>query len=145
MGSTSHPVELITREDQHLIHIPGLEQLAVLAYGIGGALKPARAVGGLLGRQHLHEAAAETGGEVVGKAEVAVERLTVELGEGVDLENSGVDAVADRDVDQAVLTAQRYRWFGPGEVQGLQTRAGTASENDRKNTLHALSSRLRWK
>jgi hypothetical protein len=87
-GRVIHPVELITGKDQHLIHIPDLEQLAVLAYGIGSAPEQARAVWGLLGRQHLHEATAETGGEGLGEAEVAVERLTVELGEGVDLEDS---------------------------------------------------------
>ena len=76
---------------------------------------------------------------------MAIERLTVELGENVDLMNAGIDAVADRDIDQAVLTAQWHRRFRSGERKGLQTGTGTASQDDGKNTLHALISRRRWK
>jgi hypothetical protein len=64
------------------VHINPKPSAAVLSTGNAATVKAAP-----LGRQHLHEAAAETGGEVVGEAEVAVERLTVELGEGVDLED----------------------------------------------------------
>ena len=58
-GLVIHAVELIAGKDQQLIHIPSLDQLAVLAHGIRRALKPAWAVGGLLGRQHLDKAAVE--------------------------------------------------------------------------------------
>lgn len=68
-----HPVELIAREDQHLVHVPGGEELAVLAHRIGRALKPAGAVRGLLGCQHLHETAVKAGGEVVGAADMAIQ------------------------------------------------------------------------
>lgn len=36
--SIIHPIELITREDQSLIHILGCEEFPVLVYGIGGTL-----------------------------------------------------------------------------------------------------------
>ena len=58
-GLVIHAVELITGKDQQLIHIPRLDQLAVLAHSIRRALKPAWTVGGLLGRQHLDKAAVE--------------------------------------------------------------------------------------
>ena len=82
-----HAVELITREDQDLIDIPGLKQLAVLAHRIGRALEPTGAIRCLLSRQHLNKATAEPRREVVGQAEMTVQRLTVELGQCIDLVN----------------------------------------------------------
>ena len=144
-GLVIHAVELITGKDQQLIYIPRLNQLAVLAHSIRCALKPAWTVGGLLGRQHLDKAVAEARGEVVGEADVTVEGLTVELGERVDLVDPGIDAIADRYVDQAINAAQGNRRLGAGEGQGLQARAGAAAQDDGQYMLHALISRLRWK
>ena len=44
-----HPIELVTGKDHIVIHVPFLEQPLIFAYRIGRALKPAGAVGGLLG------------------------------------------------------------------------------------------------
>ncbi len=68
-----HPVELITGEDQVLVHIPFLEQPLVLAHSISGALEPGGAVRGLLRSQNLHEALAEGGAQIEGLAEMAVQ------------------------------------------------------------------------
>ena len=141
-GAVIHAVELIAGEDQHLVHIPALKQLLVLPHRIGGALKPAWAGGRLLSGKHFHEATAEAAGEVVGEAEVAVERLTVELGEHVDLLDPRVDAVAHRDVDQPVFSTQGHGRFGPGGGEGLQAGTGTAAQDDGQYTLHAPISRL---
>ena len=84
-GAVVHPVQLVAREDQIVIDIPLLEQPLILAHGIGGAFKPAGAVGGLLGGQHLHKALPEAGREVVGHRQVTIERRAVELRQHVDL------------------------------------------------------------
>jgi hypothetical protein len=68
---------------------------------------------------------------------VAVEGLTVELRERVALVDPGIDAVADRNIDQAIIAAQRHSRLGAGEGQGLQARAGAAAKDDGQNTLHA--------
>ncbi len=74
---------------------------------------------------------------------MAIERLTVELRQRIDLVDAGVDAIADRNVDQAVVAAQGHGRLGTGEGEGLQTGAGAAAEDDGQNTLHAQISRFR--
>ena len=60
--------------------------------------------------------------EAVGLRDVAVQALAVELGEDEDPVDAGVQAVADRDVDQPELAADRHRRLGPVRVSG-QSRA----------------------
>ena len=67
---------------------------------------------------------------------MAVERLAIELRERVDLADPGIDAIADRDVDQAVIAAKRNCRLGTGESQGLQACAGAAAKDDGQYTLH---------
>lgn len=76
---------------------------------------------------------------------MAVEGLTVELCKRVDLADAGIDAIADRDVNQAIIAAQGNCRLGTGEGQGLQACAGAAAKDDGQYTLHALISRLRWR
>ena len=75
-----HPVELIPREDQVVVHVPFMEEGLVLPDGIGGAFKPAGAIRGLLGRQHFYKPLAKPGRKVVAHRQVTVERGAVELG-----------------------------------------------------------------
>lgn len=138
-----HAVELIAGEDQHLIDIPTLKQLLVLAHGIRCPLKPTRTCGGLLSGQNFNEPTAETSAEVVGQAEMAIERLAVELREHINFLNARVDAIADGDVNEAIAATQRDCRLGAGGGQGLQTRAGTAAKDDRKNILHVSISRFK--
>ncbi len=67
-----HAVELIAREDQHVVDAGLLQVAEVLADGVGGALVPVGAVERLLGGEDLDEAAAELV-EVVRVADVAVQ------------------------------------------------------------------------
>lgn len=123
--------------------IPRLDQVAVLAYGIGRALKPACTVGGLLSRQHLNKTAAEARGAVVGEADGAIEGLAIELCERVDLANLGIDAIANRDIDQAIMATQGDSGLGTGEGQRLEACTGAVAKDDGENTLYAQISRLR--
>jgi len=124
--------KVIAGKDQHLIHIPTLQKLFVLPHRIGRALKPARAVGCLLGSQHFHKPTAKIAGEVVGAAEVAVQRLAVELGENINLVDARINAVADWYIDESVFAPEGYCRFGAGEGEGLQPGAGATAENDRQ-------------
>ena len=80
-----HPIQLVTGEDQVVVHIPLLEQPLVFAHRIRSAFKPARAIRGLLGSQNLHKPLTKAGREVVRHRQVTVERRTVELGQHIDL------------------------------------------------------------
>ena len=141
-----HAVELITGEDQVVIHIPFLEQPLVLAHRIGGAFEPAGAVGSLLGGEHLHEPLAETGGEVVGHREMTIEGGAVELRQHIDLVDLGVDAVADGNINQSVLAGKRHGRLGTHLGEWIQAGASTPSKDDGQNALHfflSMASNLR--
>ena len=131
-----HPVELVTGKNQVVVHIPFLEQPLVLAHGIGRPLEPTGAVGCLLGCQHLHKPLAKAGREVVGHRQVTIEGGTVELRQHIDLVDLGIDAIADRNINQSVFPCQGHGRLGPHFGEGVETGTGTASQNDGQNTLH---------
>ena len=103
-----HPVEMIAGQDQVVVGLVAREVPRGLADGVGRALKPAGVVGRLLGRQDLDEALAEQI-HPVGLRDVPVQRRRVELRQDEDPPDVGVQAVADRDVDQTVFARQSAR------------------------------------
>ena len=54
-----HPVELVAGEDEVMVAGDLQEIAQVLAHGVGGALIPGGALGGLLRGEDLHKAALE--------------------------------------------------------------------------------------
>jgi hypothetical protein len=102
-----HQVELVAREDQDLVGVLLEQPGEGLAHGVGRPLEPVAIVQRLLGGQNVDVAVAE-GAEAVGLVDVAVEAGAVELGDDEDPVDPRVQAVADRDVDEAELPAHRH-------------------------------------
>lgn len=63
----------------------------------------------------------------VGSGEVAVKRGGVELREDVDLVDVAVEAVADGDVDEPVVSAEGNGRFGSLFGERVETRSSSAS------------------
>jgi len=61
--------------------------------------------------------------ELISAHYVFVEGLGVELGQYIDLVQSGIKAITDGYVDQAVLAEKRYCGLGPVTGQGIKPRA----------------------
>ena len=59
-----------------------------------------------------------------------VQRGGVELRQHVDVAEAGVDAIADRDIHQAVFARERHRGFGALLRQGKEPRARAAAHDD---------------
>ena len=78
-----HAIEMIAREDQVVVGVVAVEVARGLAHGVGRALEPVRALGRLLGGEHLDEAVREEV-EPVGLRDVPVERRRVELRQDED-------------------------------------------------------------
>ena len=129
-----HPVELVTREDQDEVVRGAAEMDEVAADGIGGALVPVGAGLGLLGREDVHEPAAE-GVEVEGALDMPVQRRRVELRQDEDPVDAGVDAVADRDVDEPVLAGERDGRLAALQGERREAGAATAAHDHRENTF----------
>jgi hypothetical protein len=133
-----HPVELVAREDQHVVDIGLLQGAEVLPHGVGRALIPIRAVVGLLGGQNLDEPAGEHV-EVVGPANMPVQAHRVELREHVDAIQAAVDAVRKRNIDQSILARQGHRRLGAKFGERIQACAAATAEHDRQDIAHGAS------
>jgi hypothetical protein len=94
-------------------------------------LKPVRVAVGLLGGEHFDKAVRESA-EAIRARDVAVERRGVELREDEDADDVRVDAVADGDVDESVLAAERDGGFRTQFSQWEEAGTLTAAENDRQ-------------
>ena len=130
-----HPVDVIAGEDQEVLRVGVAEMPRGLPHGVGRALKPLLALGRLLGGQHLDEPVGEHV-QVIGLGDVPVERRRVELRQHVDPLESGVQAVAQRNVDQPVLAADRDRRLRSQMRERKQPRAPAAPEDDGQDVVH---------
>ena len=131
-----HPIEVIARENHVVVGVVPGEVPGRLAHGIGRSLVPMRIVRRLLGGEDVHEPAAEQI-HPIGQRDVAVERRRVELRQHEDAPDVGVDAVADGDVDQPVLAADRHGRLRPMLGERKEPRPLPAAQDDRQDITHA--------
>ena len=124
-----HAVKLIAREDDVII-VRILEEIAqVLPHGIGRALVPARVRGRLLRGEDLDEGARELI-EIVRRIDVLVQRGGIELREHVDAAQPGIDAIGDRDIDEAIFARERHGRFRALLGQRKEAGARAAAHDD---------------
>ena len=126
---------MIACQNQIVVGLVPSEVSRRLTYGIGGALKPARAVGRLLGRDDVDEAVRERV-HPIGRRDVMVERGGVELREHENAPQVGVQAVADRHIDEAVLAADRHGRLRALLRQRIEPGSLSAAKDDREYVVH---------
>jgi hypothetical protein len=102
-----HPVELVTAQNDVVIKWPFEEIPEVLANGIRGSLVPSCTLRGLLGCQDLDEVGRKII-KFVTSVDVTVEGSAVELRQYIDPAQAGIEAIADRYIDQPILASERY-------------------------------------
>jgi hypothetical protein len=133
-------VELVPREDQDEVLVLQVLVVQVLADGIGGALIPGLLVTGLLGGEDVDETTAETI-ELVGLLDVLMQRSRVELREDKDLVKTRIQAVADRDIDEAVIACERYRRLAAILRERVKTGTATAPHDDANDSRKGVHGR----
>jgi hypothetical protein len=67
---------------------------------------------------------------------MSLERPGAVLGEDVNLTDAGVDAIAEREIDEAELTGKRNGGFGPFFGQRLESFADTTGHEENNGSLH---------
>src|SRR5206468_878294 len=112
----------------------------VLADRVSRALEPIGPLVSLLGGQDFDETAAERV-ELVTVGDVPVQAHTQELRQHVDAFHAAIDAVADRDVDEAVLPGQRHGRLAAKFRQRIEPRSTAAAQDQTENVLHGKSRR----
>ena len=134
-----HLVDVIAGEDHH--GVPGglVEHVEVLEHGIRRPAVPvARLSPPDVGLQETHSAGVPVQVPRAPLADVIVERAGVVLGEHHHVVDGGVDAVAQREVDDPVLATEGDRRLGPLLRQDRQACTFTAGEDHREGRVHAL-------
>jgi hypothetical protein len=135
-----HPVEVVPRQNQNVLGTVRQNVPQGLAHRVGRPLIPHHVLGRLLRRKDIHEALGEDS-ETVGLSDMPVERLRVVLRQDEDSVNAGIDAVADRDVDQSILAAQGHGGLRPDEGQWKQPGPFSTSQNNPHDVFHTLPNR----
>jgi hypothetical protein len=97
-----------------------------------------RIVGRLFRGKNVHERRTEQI-HPIGLGDVTIERCRIELRENEDPPDVGMQAVADRNVDQPVLAADWDRRLGTVFGEWKEARPLTASEDQRKDVTHIAS------
>ncbi len=110
-GVVIHLVDVVAGEQQHLLDVA--DDLEVEAHRVGGALLPRAGMSfGALVR--LEQADAACGAVEIprtAEADVLVERAGLVLRQHRDVEDAGVDAVGEREVDHAVFAREGHSGF----------------------------------
>ena len=106
-----------------------IDGIEVLKHRIGRAQIPVLA-DALLRREDLDELAELLGDDVPPHPDVAVEGERLVLRGDEDAAQPGVDAVAEREIDDPVRPAEVDGRFRPFFGQGIQAFAGAAGEQD---------------
>src|SRR5438105_10520817 len=107
-----HPIKLVATENQIKL-VRSLEEVAhILPDRVGGSLIPLRTFGRLLGGKNIDEAARKIV-ELIARLNVAMQRHGVELREQIDRAQAGIEAIANRDIDQAIFSAEWHGRFCP--------------------------------
>ncbi len=130
-----HAVDLIAGQNQHLGAAVLMHIADLLTHGVGGALVPVGRLVGLLGGQHLDETLAERI-ELVGVGDVAVQADAEELRQHIDAVEAAVDAVADGDVDEAILAGNGHGRLAAQHGQGIKASAATSTKDQAKHAIH---------
>ena len=138
-----HLVDVVTRQDEHLGRAATLQVDDVLVDRVGRALVPvARGVP----RRRLQQLDATARAVEIprtAKPDVLIERGRPVLREHADIEDAGVDAVREREVDDPILAAERHRWLRTALREQAQPTADAAGQDECIAPAHRISSNQR--
>ena len=125
-----HAVDVIAAEDRHHVRVGLFDQVDVLIDGVGRALIP-----GFAGRAHLRrhgddELVLQQAAELPSFAQVLQQRLALELRQHVDGVDARVDEIAEDEVDDAILPAERDGRLGAFLGERIKPGALSAGQHD---------------
>ena len=113
-----HAIELVAGKNQLIVVVAARETVEMLAHGVGRSLKPSRALHRLFGGKHFNVSAVERI-KAIAVGDVPVQRRGIELRQNEDSLQARVEAVADGNIDQAILSSrvERQVWSGPESAE----------------------------
>ena len=107
-----HLVDVVARQDDHVVRRIGLDDVDVLIHRVSGAEIPHILVDALGGRQHVEALVALRSQEVPAAAEVSDEAMGLVLRRDRDAADARIQRVGKREIDDAGLAAEIDGRFG---------------------------------
>ena len=107
-GLIVHLVDVIARENQHIVRVVGLHVGEILVNGVRRAGVPLGALLLFIGRKNRDAADQLVQIPRNSDADVRIELERHVLGQHAHGVNTGIDAVREREIDDAVLSAERH-------------------------------------
>jgi hypothetical protein len=136
-----HAVDVIGPEDGHHVRVGLLDEVDVLQDGVGRTLVPCFALRTHLRRHRDDEVGLQDSAELPSLAQMLEQRLAAELGEHVDRVDSGIDEIAEDEIDDPVLASEGNRRLGAFSSEGKQAGSLATGEHnpqhaDAQGTFH---------
>src|SRR6185369_5434321 len=125
-----HLVDVIARAHEDDLRILAPDDVDVLVNRVRRALVPIP-VGALLRRKDFDELVEARIEEAPAALQVADEAMRLVLRADVDAADAGVQAIGEREVDDAELPAESHGWLGAPIGELLQSAAATSREDHR--------------
>jgi hypothetical protein len=124
-----HAVKLVACENQLVIIVASCEPVQMLAYRVGRALEPVRICDRLFGCEDFDVSFSEWI-EAEAVRDVTIQGGGIKLRQDHNLPQPGIEAIADRDINEPILAAKGNSGFRTILCQWEKTLPGAAGEND---------------
>ena len=130
-----HLVDMVARENEHIIRVIALDKADVLIDGVRRALVPFGVLALGVGRQHLHAAVRRVEAPRLAVSDIFVQLQRLILRQNADGINLGVDTVGQREINDPVFAAEGNRGLCRVLRQNHQAASLTACQQHRDTTL----------
>lgn len=130
---------MIACEDDHILRFIATDNVEVLGHCVSGAAVPGFAVYALLRGQKIDKLVHLFTEERPTALDMLHQRMRLILRDNPDTTNARVDAVREREVDNAKLTAEMNGRLGAGRGQIFQPCTATTSQDQRHGFQWQLS------
>src|SRR5271157_1914186 len=128
-----HAVDVIGAEDGHHVRVRLLDEIDVLQDSVGRTLVPGFGLGTHLRRYWDNKVARQQSTELPYLAQMLKQRLAAELGEHIDRVDSGIDEIAEDEIDDPVRASEGNRWLGAIPSEGKQAGSLATGEHNAQN------------
>jgi len=125
-----HLVDVVAGNDQDVLRLVAAQEMQVLVDGIGRPLVPLVFVDLLLRRQQLDELIETPVEEAPAALDVADQAVRLVLRGHTDLADAGIDAVGEREIEDAELAGKGHGRLGAKIGQLLEAGAASAGQDD---------------
>ena len=130
-----HLVDVVAGEHEDVVGTVAGDDVLVLVDGVGGAAVPALLADALLRRQQVDELADLGAQEAPAVLQVAQQAVALVLGDDADAADARVQAVRQREIDDAELAAEVDRRLGAAVGQLPEAAAAPAGQDQRHRAL----------